>query len=466
MLIFKKRSRPMIRRLLALMLPIITSQAAIVGMNFFDTAMSGKYGAADLAGVAAGSNLWMIVLTSVSGILMAAMPLIANLLGKGGKTEVTAVVRKGLCLGFVFDVILLSVGIAVVPLLLGNMGLEPRVYDVAIGYLIAIAFGVPAIFASVLLRSFVDTLGHTTLSMKIFLFALPVNAVLNYCFIFGAFGVPEFGGAGAGITTSATYWLILFMYVYNVCRRSPFKEYGIFAFGTSRCETSENATGQINRINNSKAISYLEYLRIGIPLGLSIMLETSVFSITAFLVAKFGTTALAAHQAAVNFSTLIYMVPMGFSMAATILIGYEYGSKNYQAVRDYIRICLEMSCTMGIVYIIIEIFTCHQIAALYSNDVMVTELVAQLILLACIWQMGDMLSAPCQGITRGMKDVNATLIASGIAYWLICLPVGYVLDYGFNIGLYSYWLSLDAGVLVSAFVILLRLRYDMKTLLH
>lgn len=463
MLIFKKKSRPMIRRLLALMLPIITSQAAIVGMNFFDTAMSGKYGAADLAGVAAGSNLWMIVLTSVSGILMAAMPLIANLLGKGGKTEVTAVVRKGLCLGFVFDVILLSAGITVVPLLLGNMGLEPRVYDVAIGYLIAIAFGVPAIFASVLLRSFVDTLGHTTLSMKIFLFALPVNALLNYCFIFGAFGVPEFGGAGAGITTSATYWLILFMYVYNVCRRSPFKEYGIFAFGTSRYETSEKTAGQIN---NTKSISYLEYLRIGIPLGLSIMLETSVFSITAFLVAKFGTTALAAHQAAVNFSTLIYMVPMGFSMAATILIGYEYGGKNYQAVRDYIRICLEMSCTIGIVYIIIEIFACHQIAALYSNDVMVTELVAQLILLACIWQMGDMLSAPCQGITRGMKDVNATLIASGIAYWLICLPVGYILDYGFNIGLYSYWLSLDAGVLVSAFVILLRLRYDMKTLLH
>ena len=299
--------------------------------------------------------------------------------------------------------------------------------------------------------------------MKIFLFALPVNALLNYCFIFGAFGVPEFGGAGAGITTSATYWLILFMYVYNVCRRSPFKEYGIFAFGTSRYETSEKATGQIN---NTKSISYLEYLRIGIPLGLSIMLETSVFSITAFLVAKFGTTALAAHQAAVNFSTLIYMVPMGFSMAATILIGYEYGGKNYQAVRDYIKICLEMSCTIGIVYIIIEIFACHQIAALYSNDVMVTELVAQLILLACIWQMGDMLSAPCQGITRGMKDVNATLIASGIAYWLICLPVGYILDYGFNIGLYSYWLSLDAGVLVSAFVILLRLRYDMKTLLH
>ena len=463
MLIFKKKSRPMIRRLLALMLPIITSQAAIVGMNFFDTAMSGKYGAADLAGVAAGSNLWMIVLTGISGILMAAMPLIANVLGKGDKTEVTAIVRKGLCLAFVFDVVLLLVGIAVVPLLLGNMGLEPRVYDVAIGYLVAIAFGIPAIFASVLLRYFVDTLGHTTLSMKIFLFALPVNAVLNYCFIFGVLGVPEFGGVGAGITTSVTYWLMFFMYIYNVCCRSPFKEYEIFAFRLSWCETSENAAGQIN---NSKVISYLEYLRIGIPLGLSIMLETSVFSITAFFVAKFGTTALAAHQAAVNFSTLIYMVPMGFSMAATIIIGYEYGGKNYQAVRDYVRICLEMSCTIGIMYIITEFFTCHQIAAVYSNDVMVTELVAQLILLACIWQMGDMLSAPCQGITRGMKDVNATLIASGIAYWLICLPVGYILDYGFNIGLYSYWLSLDAGVLVSAFVILLRLRYDMKTLLQ
>lgn len=458
MLLFKKSSVPKIKYMLSLMLPIITSQAAIIGMSFFDTAMSGNYSSADLAGVAVGGNVWMIVLTTVSGILMAAMPIIANLLGGGHKAEITRVVRKGICLALIFDVVLVAVAIVLVPSLLESMDLESKVYEVAVGYLVAIGVGTPAFFVNVLLRALVDTLGYTDRSMKIFLSALPINAVLNYCFIYGACGLPAFGGVGAGITTALTYWLIFFMYLYNVCCVHPFKEYGIFCWqareqGHKPAETTEH-------------ISYLAYLKMGVPLGLSIMLETSVFGVTAFLVAKFGTVALAAHQAAVNFSSLIYMIPLGFSLASTIIIGFEYGAKNYCALKLYIRLCLEMSCTIGVVYIIIEILACQQIASLYSNDEAVTGLIANLILLACIWQLGDMISAPLQGITRGMKDVNATLIAAGIAYWGICLPLGYLLDYHYNLGVYSYWFSLDAGVLVSAAVMLIRLRFDMKKLVQ
>lgn len=461
MLLFKKSSVPKIKYMLKLMLPIITSQAAIIGMSFFDTAMSGNYSSADLAGVAVGGNVWMIVLTTISGILMAAMPLIANLLGAGNKAEITRVVRKGICLALAFDVVLIAAAVVVLPSLLASMELEPKVYEVAVGYLMAIGVGTPAFFVNVLLRALVDTLGYTNKSMKIYLAALPINAALNYCFIYGACGLPAFGGVGAGITTALTYWLLFFMYLYNVCCVKPFKEYGIF--GGQVMELDDKAAAD-KTAGKAEHISYLAYLKMGVPLGLSIMLETSVFGVTAFLVAKFGTVALAAHQAAVNFSSLIYMIPLGFSLASTIIIGFEYGAKNYRALKLYTRLCLEMSCTMGVLYIIIEIFTCHQIASLYSNDGAVTGLIANLILLACIWQLGDMISAPLQGITRGMKDVNATLIAAGIAYWGICLPLGYLLDYHYNLGVYSYWFSLDAGVLVSAAVMLIRLRFDMQKL--
>lgn len=448
MLLFKQSSVPRIKHLLKLMLPIVASQVAIVGMGFFDTAMSGNYSAVDLAGVAIGSNIWMIAFTAIQGVLMAAMPLIANYLGAGNKLAVTHVVRKGIGLAFIMSALLILAGMIFLPDLLGSIGLEPEVYEVAIWYLVAIGAGIPVFFVDALLRAFIDTLGFTQKSMKIYLAALPINGVINYCFIFGAWGLPAYGGVGAGIATAITCWILLVVFLYNICCVTPFKEYKIFGGLT-------NQSGDDN-------VTYYEYLKMGIPLGLSVMLETSVFCVTALFVAKFGTVALAAHQSAVNFSALIYMIPFAFSMASTIIIGVEYGAKRFLSLKIYTRLVLEMSSCLGILYIAAELLTYNYIAELYSNDPEVVSLTGTLILFACVWQLGDMVCAPCQGITRGLKDVNATLISAAIAYWAICLPMGLILDYGFDMGIFSYWISLDVGVIVSALAMLVRLRSDMK----
>lgn len=289
--------------------------------------------------------------------------------------------------------------------------------------------------------------------MKIYLIALPFNAILNYCFIFGAFGVPAFGGIGAGITTAITYWILFLMYCYIVVCTSPFNTYQI----CSKNDAVEN-------IEKEKQLTYFSYLKMGLPLGLSVMLETSIFGVTAGLVAKFGTVALAAHQAAINFASMIYMIPLSFSLAANIIIGYEYGARNMRMLKMYTRLFIELSCGVGIIYIILELIFCGQIAHLYSNDIEVIPIITNLIMLACIWQVGDMLCAPMQGITRGIKDMNATLIAAVIAFWVICLPLGFYIDYYHHMGVYSYWISLDIGALTSALVMYFRLRRDMKRL--
>ena len=431
--------RDKLRRLLSVMLPIICTQIAIMGMNFFDASMSGQAGDVDLAGAAIGGNIWMPIQTGISGILMAAMPLVANLLGAGEKEKITVVVRHGLVLALGFALLVLGSGIALLPHFLQGMGLAPEVYHVALWYLAGLGLGVVPFFMITPLRSLVDTLGYTHLTMRIYLLALPINACLNYVLIFGKLGLPRLGGVGAGVASGFTFWLLLAIFAWVVSRLEPFKSYHIFGFVRP-------------------VYSWLkEYLRIGVPMGISIFMETSIFGVVALFIAKFGTETIAAHQAALNFSSLIYMLPLSFSLALTIVVGVEYGAKNYQGARDYVTIGLQTSLGIAGFYMLAEYFLREQIAFIYTNNVEVVALVKVFLLYAIGWQAGDAIAAPIQGILRGYKDVNATFWASMLAYWGICLPLGLFLDYKVGNGAFAYWQSLDCGVISSATLLSIRL---------
>ena len=404
--ILHKDYKDKVKRLLSVMLPIIGTQIAIMGMNFFDASMSGQAGDADLAGAAIGGNIWMPVQTCFAGILLAAMPLIANLLGAGEKEKISTVVCHGMLLAIAFSVLIIVGGV---------------------------------IFLPPFLRSLVDTLGYTKLSMKIYLLALPVNACLNYVLIFGKLGLPRLGGIGAGVATGITFWLLLVMFAAVVTKLQPFKQYDVLGF-----------------VRPVKQL-VVEYLRIGVPMGVAIFMETSIFGVVALFIAKFGTEVIAAHQAALNFSSLIYMFPMSFSLALTIVVGVEYGAKNYQGARDYTALGLEMSLFIAMLYMMLELVAREYIALIYTTNPHVIELVKVFIIYAIMWQGGDAIAAPIQGILRGYKDVNATFWCSMLAYWAICLPVGLLLDCKFNNGAFAYWQSLDIGVICSAVVLSLRL---------
>lgn len=431
--------RDKLRRLLSVMLPIVATQVAIMGMNFFDASMSGQAGDVDLAGAAIGGNIWMPIQTGISGILMAAMPLVANLLGAGEKEKITTVVRHGLLLALGFAIFVLGCGVAFLPHFLQNMGLAPEVYHVSLWYLASLGLGVVPFFMITPLRSLVDTLGYTHLTMRIYLLALPINACLNYVLIFGKLGLPRLGGIGAGVASGLTFWLLLGVFAFVITRLEPFKGYRIFGF-------------------LQPSFSWLkEYLRIGVPMGVSIFMETSIFGVVALFIAKFGTETIAAHQAALNFSSLVYMLPLSFSLALTIVVGVEYGAKNYQGARDYVTIGLQTSLGIAGFYMLAEYILREQIAYIYTNNLEVVALVKIFLLYAIGWQAGDAIAAPIQGILRGYKDVDATFWASMLAYWGICLPLGLFLDYKVGNGAFAYWQSLDCGVISSATLLSIRL---------
>ncbi len=439
--VFQRQQREKITRLLSVMLPIIATQVAIIGMNFFDASMSGQAGEADLAGAAIGGNMWMPVQTGFNGVLMAGMPLVAHLLGAGEKEKIKVIVRHGLLLGLSFALLICLGGVLFVPTFLANMQLAPEVQHIATWYVAGIGLGVPAFFLITPLRCLVDTLGYTQLSMKIYFMALPINALLNYLLIFGKLGLPRLGGIGAGVATGLTFWLLLLSFVLVILKLETFKQYHIFA-----------------KVKIAKEI-FKEYLKIGVPMGVSIFVETSIFAVVAFFVAKFGTEVIAAHQAALNFSSIVYMIPLGFSLALTIIIGVEAGAKRFAVAKDYIIIGLETSLLCTCCYVTLAFLFREQIAYIYSSNPQVVDFIVHFIMYALLWEFSDAVAAPIQGILRGYKDVNATFWAGALAYWGVALPLGLYLDYECGHGPASYWQGLVMGVTSCAVVLSLRLLY-------
>lgn len=427
-----KKNAVRFRRLLDVMIPILITQTAIMAMNFCDSAMSGHAGAVHLAGTAIGGNLWMPVMASLNGILLGSMPIIAHLLGRGERQNIGRVVRHTMLLVTAFSLLLLVAGVLFLDRLLGTFGLEPQVHYIAKMYIAAIGVGVLPFFLSTALRALVDTSGYTSITMKIYLLALPVNAFLNYCLIFGKFGAPALGGIGAGLATGITYWLEFFIFVWVVHKLPAFAPLRIFTdkFKFDMAQLREN-------------------LSLGVPMGMAIFMEASIFGVIAIFIAKFGTVIIAAHQAAMSFTSLLYMVPLSFSMSLTIVVGVEAGARRFGEALRYSLLGIACNITVAVLLTIFVLFDREFIAGLYTSEPVIIRQTIGFLFYAMFFQVMDATAAPIQGILRGYKDVKATFWAGLAAYWLICLPLGCYFDYCLNLGPSSYWLSLDFGLLCA-----------------
>ncbi len=427
------------KKLIQTMIPILIAQASTVGMNFMDSAMSGHVSADDLAGVSVGASLFMPVQTSAMSILSAATPMIAQLLGKKKLLGIPPIVRTGLYLALVIACLFALVYYLFIDNILAGLHLTPRVEYIARFYILAM---VAAFFFEALvlpLRSLTDTVGRTSISMSLFLLALPANGLFNYMFIFGKWGAPAMGGIGAGIATLLTYVFLLILFLLVILKNKQFMGRELFS--------SFSSYGK----------DWKEYLALGIPNGLATFMETSLFGFIIIFLTKFGTTVIAAHQAALNFSALIYMIPFSCSLALTILVGIEVGAKRYDKAREFSRLGLLVTLCAAVCTITFTVTMKEWISSLYTEELEVMVL-AQVFLVYCAgWQLFDDIAAPIQGILRGYKDAKVPFFLMLLAYWGCCLPMGLFLDFVLGHGAVSYWQGLDFGVGCSAVFLVVRL---------
>ena len=219
--------REKIKLFTVILLPILITQLGMYAMNFFDTVMSGKAGPDQLAGVAIGSSVWVPVFTGLNGILMAISPIVSQLKGAKKEEDIPWSVKQGVYLAIALALLIGIVGYFLLDPILSLLNIESSVRYVAKFYLITLGIGLVPLFAFNLLRSFVDALGLTKISMGIILMTLPVNVIFNYVFIFGKFGAPELGGVGAGVASALTYWFSFFVLILTIHRQRPLRKYRI-----------------------------------------------------------------------------------------------------------------------------------------------------------------------------------------------------------------------------------------------
>ena len=431
-----------VREFIIVLLPIFITQIALISTGFFDTIMAGNAGDYDLAGVAVAVNIFMPVFCGVLGVISGLTPIIAQLYGAGQRGKLPFIVVQGMYLSGVISAIFILVGCLTIEPLLRYMELEPQVESISLGFLKAIAWGICPILIGSTLRNFIDALGYTRVTMLITVGSVPMNILLNYFFIFGKCGFPVLGGIGAGVGSAITYWLVLFMNILVVYYLKPFKEYKIFS-----------------RVYPVAFKVWRQQLAIGIPIGSAIFCEQSIFGAVGLFMAVYGTEVIAAHQAALNFSTMVYMIPLSISMTLTILIGFEIGAKRYSDAKLYTNIGMLISLLFSGTLTLLLIMFKAEIAALYTHNALVHQLIQMFFLYVVFLQLADAINAPMQGALRGYKDVKVTLCLAIISYWSIGLPVGYGLaNYG-HTGPYGYWLGLITGVVVGAVLLFMRLRY-------
>ena len=436
------------KRLLQLGLPMVATQLFIMGMGFVDTVMAGRYSATDLAGVALGGNLLWPIFMFMSGLNMALIPILAQLRGAEQLDGSGEKVRQGLWIAITAAVVTIAIIQVVEPLYVW-LGVDGKVIQIAMDYLYACAWGLPPLLVYVTLRFTAEGLGHTKPPMVIAAGALALNIPLNYAFIYGNFGMPALGGAGCGVASAIVFWAELLMMLYVV--RLPFFQ----------------QTGFAEKFSLPSLQGIKEIFAIGLPIATTAFVGMMVYSIISFLIAGMGVHEFAAHSIAGNLNWLTYVIPMSLGSAVSIRVGFALGALDAEAVRHVIRTTLIITIIYALLVTAVLLVSRQLLVSLYTRDPAVLGIAATLMLFIAFYQLFDDLQATISGALRGFKDTFVPMLISLVSYWLISLPLGYLLAEGklFTakpLGLYGYWAAMTFGLLLTATCVGIRLRMTSK----
>lgn len=441
--IFNRYGREL-RELFLLAGPILGAQLATTGMTFIDTSMAGQYSPVDLAAIALGSSIWMPLSLLIRGVLIATTPTVAQLYGAQKLDQIAAPVRQGLWVALGLS-LLAVVALNNTGVVYDWLQVEPEVSARSVEYLKALSWGVPAVCLYQVMSSYSEGMSKTKPAMVFGFLALMLNIPVNYVLIYGKFGFPELGGVGCGYATAISFWLMLLLMSLSVKFADIHRRVGVF---------NEFSLPDFNRIKN--------LLKLGVPIGLSIFFEASIFSAVALVIGKLGAITVAGHQIALNFTALTFVVPLSMSIGVTIRVGQALGSgKPEQAAftgfSGIATTLLTAACSASIMLLFPE-----KVAAIYTKDPAVSILAAELLFFAALFQFADGVQVASNGALRGYKDSRVPMVLILIACWGIALPFGYTLgmtDYITEpMGPHGLWIGLVTAMTLCAVMLITRLR--------
>jgi MATE family multidrug resistance protein len=433
-----------LRATFALALPLVLGQVAAMFMGVVDSMLAGRHGLNTLAAVTVGSSLWNVALLLCVGVLMAVPPSVSQLAGAGRQHEVATLWRQSLWIALAMGV-LLGIGIWYSPWLLGAIGIVPEVRPLATGFLHAVAFGAPALSIYFCLRYLAEGLQHTTPGMFAGFAGLLALVPLGYALMFGFGPVPGMGATGLGIATAIILWGQVIGFLVFLRRSRRFAPYGLF-----------------ERFEKPDWPRIRGLLALGLPMGVSIFMEGSLFVATALLIGRIGAVDVSAHQIALNVASVCFMLPLGIAMATTVRVGHAQGALDHGGVRRAADSGYGLGLFTQLLAAGLLAFGGATIAALYTDDAAVRALAVTLMLYAAVFQLPDGIQVLSNGVLRGLKDTRVPMIVTVVAYWLVGLPLGIHFGFGEQRGAPGLWLGLILGLSVAATGLGLRVRSRLR----
>jgi len=317
------------------------------------------------------------------------------------------------------------------------------VYQVATDYLLGLSFGMPAFVLYAVLRPYSEGISFTRAHMVSALLGLAVNIPANYVLIFGEFGFPKLGGAGCGWATALSFWVMFAVMFFYTRRASAYKMASLYQYRF-----------KIHRPDIQLLFA------IGLPIAFTILVEVSIFAFITLFLGGLESHLIAGHQVAMNVAFMLYIFPWSVSIAASIRVGVSLGAGDRVAARRVGIVSMGVTVTAALLTSLLLLSQPHAIASLYTADPLVIAQAVSLLFFAALFQLSDAVVTPLQGVLRGYHDTRVSLVLNILAYWLIALPLGYVLgltDWVFPMmGAQGYWISLVVGLTVAGLLLLPR----------
>ncbi|AMO57657.1 multidrug transporter MatE [Endozoicomonas montiporae] len=436
------------RALLRLSLPIIITQLATNAMGFVDTSMAGQASARDLAAIAVGTSLWLPASLLLRGILMMLTPVIAHHRGADNQTGISVDFGQALWIALLSAMVLIAY-LTQSENILTFMNVDPDVVPIGVGYLHALAMGVPGIALFYTINSFLEGMGDTRAPMVMSLLGLLINIPVNYLLIYGKLGLPELGAVGCGWATGIVYWLMSLMMIFYINTRHRYK---IFM-------RPKRMLPDFRRMS--------ELFRLGLPIGINVFVTGSIFAVIALLIGKLGASNIASAQIALNFSSMTYMIPMSLSFGITIRVGHALGQTKMAEARLRSITGILLAGIIAMISSSALLLFPEQIISLYTRDPEIAQMAAALLVFTAIYQFSDAIQAAANGALRGYKDTRTPMLLACVAYWGIALPLGYTTAMTDLVvpalGVRGFWVGIVTGLTLSAGFMLIRLIWKMRT---
>lgn len=437
-----KKYKPYYATNLALAGPVMISQLGHTLVHTADSVIVGHFaGTVPLAAVSLVHSVFMIVMVIGLGIAYGITPLIAQENGKKNYRECGVLLANSLfinCCAAIFLFCMVYFGSMTV---IDHLDQDPEVVREAKPYLLLLSLSIVPLMIFSAFKQFAEGLGFTRQAMNVTIWGNVLNVVLAIIFVKGMFGITPMGVSGVGYSTlidRCLMALVMGLYVFKSVNFKPYLDrFNAFALDMKHS---------------------LSILRIGLPVGLQYVFEIGAFAGAAIIAGTLGSEKQAAHQVAITLAAMTYMMASGIAAAATIKTGNNYGKGNFFRLKRYAtssyHIVLVFMCFTALIFAVFA----QYLPWIFTKDTVVIAIAAQLLLIAGLFQLFDGTQVVGLGVLRGMGDVNIPTLITFVAYWVIGLPVAYVLGVYTDLGIHGIWYGLTFGLLTSS--VLLYFRYQ------